>query len=31
MTKGIERWIPAQLAGMIENFLHQMLITDSVQ
>lgn len=29
MTKGIERWILAQLAGMIENILHQMLITES--
>lgn len=29
MTKGIERWILAQQAGMIENLLHQMLITES--
>lgn len=29
MTKGIERWILAQWAGMIENLLHQMLITES--
>lgn len=30
MTKGIERWILAQLAGVIENLLHRMLIIDSV-